>query len=102
MAFTKKGEKRPEGAGRQKGSKNKRKTLLEICEENNLDVFASLVESASKATGDKKDQLLFGLMPYLHPKQKEAHITHDLGQSFEEKTGLKERRAEILSKVLKK
>lgn len=77
MGF-KKGEPRPEGAGRKPGSKNKRRSVLEVCEEQGLDPFAEMAKIAKSQMHERQFDALKELCQYLEPKKKAVEVTGSL------------------------
>lgn len=76
MPKTLKGDPKPEGSGRKKGTPNKKtQDLFEICEKAGLNVFEGMVEIAINCEDpEKRYPKLVELAKYLYPKRKELDI----------------------------
>ena len=71
--------KRPEGAGRKKGTPNKRtEALFEKCERMGVDPFASLLEFANHPDPMLRLAALKEICSYLYPKKKAIEVTEKL------------------------
>lgn len=74
--------------GRQKGTPNKdTRTLLEICEQRNLNVFEAMVELAIVEEDDcKKFDRLKEIAQYLYPKRKAIEHSGEIKNPYLEKS----------------
>lgn len=93
--------------GRRPGSKNKRTSVLEICEESGLDPFREL----ARIGGDRSDPNQFGalkeLCQYIEPKKKAVEVSGGLDlrvqQELDALMGLSEEELQaLLKKEIKK
>ncbi len=76
MGF-KKGEPRPANAGRKPGSKNKRISVLEICQVIGLDPFVEMAKIAQDIRHKYRYDALKELCQYIEPKKKHTDVTVD-------------------------
>jgi len=76
MAF-KKGEPRPENSGRKPGSKNKRSSVLEICQGLGLDPFVEMAKIAQDVRHKYRFDALKELCQYIEPKKKHTDVSVD-------------------------
>lgn len=71
-----KGQKRPEGAGRKKGTMNKRtEALHEKCERLGIDPFEALLQFANHPDPMYRLSALKEICQYLYPKRRAIEIT---------------------------
>ena len=80
MGF-KKGEPRPANAGRKKGSKNVRVSVLEICQGIGLDPFLEMAKIAQDIRHKYRMEALKELCQYIEPKKKHSEIALDPDKS---------------------
>lgn len=91
-----KGKNRPEGAGRRKGTPNKKTQVLsEICEQEGIDPFRALLNMAAK---NSDDQIRLGALKeicqYLYPKRKALEHSGAIENPYMSKT-FEELKAEV-------
>jgi len=78
-----KGTPRPPGAGRKKGTLNRKTAdLVEICKEEGIDPFRALLRLAVSPNDQIKIQALKELCQYIYPKRKA--LEHSIEPSNEE------------------
>lgn len=76
MGF-KKGEPRPENAGRKPGSKNKRRSIVEVCEDLGFDPFIAMAKIAQDVAHERQFDALKELCQYIEPKKKQTEVSLD-------------------------
>jgi hypothetical protein len=72
-----KGKPRPIGAGRKAGTPNKRRSILEICEELSFDPFIELAKIAADNANLNQFAALKELCQYIEPKKKSTEVALD-------------------------
>lgn len=73
-----KGKPRPPGAGRQPGSKNKRTSVLELCEASEFDPFAEMIRIAKTVDHERQFDAVKELCQYIEAKKKALEVSGSL------------------------
>lgn len=63
--------------GRKPGSKNKRRSILELCEDLSFDPFIELAKIASDRAHERQFDALKELCQYIEPKKKSTEVALD-------------------------
>lgn len=99
----KRGQPRPEGAGRKKGTPNRfTQNLMKICEERNLDVFESMVQIALESENPNRFPALKELAQYLYPKRKAIEHSGQIDTNPYKDKSIEELEALVRAKLEKK
>jgi hypothetical protein len=82
MPWVKKGDKRPPGAGRKKGTPNKStkelKEFVQFVFERQLPRLCAKLDEVAERSPEKYSKLVLGMYEYFVPKQVRAEITADI------------------------
>lgn len=95
-----KGQPRPEGAGRKKGTPNKKAVeLMAICEEEGIDPFRALVRLSRDGDTELKFAALKEVCQYIYPKRKALEHSGEINNPYMDMSA--EELAELVRERLK-